>query len=192
MKLLKIKVEIIGDVTWFDSAAKLESYFGEDYDPKEDGQGDVEVTALYDDDTHESWTVSNRLDWEVMLDRLVKEDEMGKYLLADLNYLENDVLAREIRNAASSESVDDYRVGAGWQSWMEDFTDAEGGEECSEAELAVIEEMQRLIWVEAHEKKTERINLRVSPALKYEAERRALEEARSLNSYIEWLIMNDK
>lgn len=123
---------------------------------------------------------------------IIKDYFKSPYLVANLAYITLSTREREIKNAATYEDFELYKAETGWQDWMEDFTDADDGEECAEAELKVIEEMQRLIWAEAHEKKTERINLRVSPALKYEAERKASEEARSLNSYIEWLILNDK
>ena len=122
---------------------------------------------------------------------IIKDYFKSPYLVADLAYIARSTREREIKNASKYVDFELYKAEAGWQDWMEDFTEADDGEECSERELELIEEMQSLIWAEAHEKKTERINLRVSSALKYKAEQRAQEEARSLNSYIEWLILND-
>lgn len=75
---------------------------------------------------------------------------MSKYLVAMLAYLDEDVRKRETKTAASYENFDDYVAEAGWQDWMEDFTEAPDGEECSETELKIIYEMQELIWKEAH------------------------------------------
>lgn len=41
------------------------------------------------------------------------------------------------------------------------------------------------------EKRTEFIQMRIAPSLKEKAQERAKEKGRSLNNYIEWLIIND-
>lgn len=47
-------------------------------------------------------------------------------------------------------SLKDYQDGEGWQDWMNEFTDAPDGEECTEVELANIEKAQKEIWEKAN------------------------------------------
>ena len=41
------------------------------------------------------------------------------------------------------------------------------------------------------EKRTDKINMKITPSLKKKAQERAAEEGRSLSNYIEWLIQKD-
>lgn len=43
----------------------------------------------------------------------------------------------------------------------------------------------------SEEKRTDRINMKITPSLKEKAQERADEEGRSLSNYIEWLIQKD-
>ena len=44
-----------------------------------------------------------------------------------------------------------YLSDAGWQEWMKEYTEAEDGEEPTEAELNAIEEEQKRLWEEVFE-----------------------------------------
>ena len=41
-----------------------------------------------------------------------------------------------------------YLAEAGWEDWMNEYTDAEDGKECSEAEIREIEKIQKKLWDE--------------------------------------------
>lgn len=43
-----------------------------------------------------------------------------------------------------------YSVEAGWESWMEEYTEAEDGEEFIEEEGEKIQSIQREMWQEVH------------------------------------------
>lgn len=43
-----------------------------------------------------------------------------------------------------------YKAEAGWEDWMEEYTEAEDGEECTERELKEIEKIQEELWCEVH------------------------------------------
>ena len=44
-----------------------------------------------------------------------------------------------------------YVCEAGWESWMEEYTEAEDGEECTEREIKAIENEQAEMWNQAHD-----------------------------------------
>lgn len=78
-----------------------------------------------------------------------------EYEYASLDNLTEAEREQLIQEAKGYEPHDfeSYCAAAGWQEWMEKYTDEEECESCSEPELAVIEEMQRLIFNEAQEEK---------------------------------------
>lgn len=39
---------------------------------------------------------------------------------------------------------------AGWESWMEEYTDSKDGELCTDEEIIVIESIQQDLWDEVH------------------------------------------
>ncbi len=43
-----------------------------------------------------------------------------------------------------------YTLEAGWESWMEEYIEAQGGEECPECELNAIRGKQRGMWRDVH------------------------------------------
>lgn len=71
---------------------------------------------------------------------------MSKYLVADANFLAQEDLEREIKEAAKYETAEEYADNSCWEDWMEEFTDAPDGEQPSEDELRVIREVQEEIW----------------------------------------------
>lgn len=49
-----------------------------------------------------------------------------------------------------SSEYDLYNAEAGWQDWMNEYTTAKDGEECSDKECNEICKVQRRLWKEAH------------------------------------------
>ncbi len=39
---------------------------------------------------------------------------------------------------------------AGWESWMEEYTDSKDGELCTDEEIIAIESIQQDLWDEVH------------------------------------------
>ena len=58
-----LKVKRLGTVEYFESVEKLVEYFGKDYDPVEDGQGEIRVFIDKDE-----YVIADRLDWEMMME----------------------------------------------------------------------------------------------------------------------------
>lgn len=59
----------------------------------------------------------------------------------------------EAKNDMRKYSPDEFKLyvdEAGWESWMEDYTEAADGEEAHELEIKRIELEQMKMWFEAH------------------------------------------
>lgn len=66
--------------------------------------------------------------------------------------LENSVkskIEKEMANYAPDQ-IELYLAEAGWQDWMEDYTDSADGEPITEAESKAIATLQRKVWAEVH------------------------------------------
>lgn len=48
------------------------------------------------------------------------------------------------------DDFDLYNAEAGWQDWMNEYTTAEDGQECSDRECMNITDKQKELWKEAH------------------------------------------
>lgn len=62
-----------------------------------------------------------------------------------LSFTEIEDLAKQVVKTDVS-SLQEYQDNAGWEKWMDDFTDAGDGEECSEGEINIIRKEQARIW----------------------------------------------
>ena len=54
-----------------------------------------------------------------------------------------------------SDEFQKYCAEAGWESWMEEYTESKNGDEFSEAEGYTITKIQREMWKTAHNTKGE-------------------------------------
>jgi hypothetical protein len=61
---------------------------------------------------------------------------------------------KDMQNYKSDE-FQKYCDEAGWESWMEEYTEAKNGDEFSEAEGDTITTIQREMWKTAHNKRVE-------------------------------------
>ena len=60
-------------------------------------------------------------------------------------------IEEQIKKDMSSYMADEFKIymaDAGWEYWMNEYTDAEDGEPCTEVELREIEKMQQKLWDE--------------------------------------------
>tara|TARA_Y100000004_G_C8704813_1_gene323278 strand:+ start:138 stop:341 length:204 start_codon:yes stop_codon:yes gene_type:complete len=65
----------------------------------------------------------------------------------------NNEIREEIIKSMKKYNPDDfdlYCCEAGWESWMEEYTESEDGEVCTESELDEITEIQKELWEDAH------------------------------------------
>ena len=60
--------------------------------------------------------------------------------------LSNNEEKRIMQEMYDYETFENYVESAGWEDWMNDFTDSADGEECSESELIEITNIQRYLW----------------------------------------------
>lgn len=54
-----------------------------------------------------------------------------------------------VKSKIDLSSFEDYSNDEGWASWMDEFTDAGDGEECTEKELDFIQKAQKEVWRQA-------------------------------------------
>ena len=54
--------------------------------------------------------------------------------------------AKEDMKGYNPEQFELYVDNAGWESWMEEYTDAQDGEECTEREIKEIKSIQKEMW----------------------------------------------
>lgn len=60
------------------------------------------------------------------------------------------ILEKIAEESKTYEDFHKYTADAGWQLWMNDYTEAEDSEECSESELKKIEAIQKEGWNRSH------------------------------------------
>ena len=60
-----------------------------------------------------------------------------------VNKTEEQIVKEIARVAKDYETFDQYISEAGWQAWMNDYTEANEGDECSESEIEEIEKIQK-------------------------------------------------
>jgi hypothetical protein len=58
--------------------------------------------------------------------------------------------AMEDMRRYNADDFDRYVCEAGWESWMEEYTDSKDGEECIEQEIKAIENEQAEMWQQVH------------------------------------------
>ena len=75
----------------------------------------------------------------------------SKYVIGDIDLLDEEIRNHLIERAKSNETFKDFQIDIGWESWMDDFTDAEDGEPASESESDVIDNILRQAWEETHD-----------------------------------------
>lgn len=74
------------------------------------------------------------------------------YMFGSLNFLsekEREKLLDQAKKYSENE-YDLFVVELGWEDWMEEFTEAEDGECCSERECEIIEEILKQAWKQTH------------------------------------------
>jgi len=91
------------------------------------------------------------------------------------NEIKEKIKEEVVKGGYSEEEFDLYSGEAGWQDWMNDYTEADDGEECSESELAEITKIQKEAFADVFSQKTNKYFVKI----KFQALR---QEIRYINS----------
>lgn len=74
------------------------------------------------------------------------------YIIGSLDFLSTED-KEKLLNSAKGYADDEFelfKAETGWEDWMNEFTDAEDGEPCSERELKEIDKVLLEVWNQTH------------------------------------------
>jgi len=66
--------------------------------------------------------------------------------------MNEDKIIKEMKKY-NSDQFSLYMAEAGWEEWMNEYTESDEGEEATEKEIKSIEAIQEKLWDEVHEEK---------------------------------------